>query len=170
MNYLIAIGFISVFLLIAMACVIYSMRQLITGWRSLKWSSVPGVFVDGRIEKTEHRSKNGNKTFYEVCVAYKYKVAGQTFRGNVITPGYAGTTDLEEETRLLEWLQSTPSFQVFHDPLHPEKSVLVPGIDRGMFTYMLVGVILLLAAIGIGTSNYLLNFGESDLLQSIVTR
>ncbi|PQO36600.1 DUF3592 domain-containing protein [Blastopirellula marina] len=139
-----------------------------SAWRTSFWERVPGQITSATIEEKVHKNSKSRSKVYEVKTTYQYDVYGRPYQGEKIAPSYIATTDQLDHQNLLDWLNSAGSLSVFYNPNHPEQSVLLPGIDRGMFSTISVGLIWLAVTGGITGMFYLIHGGDPALIQSIV--
>jgi Protein of unknown function (DUF3592) len=82
---------------------------------SLKWNSVTGQVI----EFSSHLARNGNRFS---MIRYKYEFAGKFYEGNRFNFG------LNVDAEHLPAFQAGDAATVFINPLHPNESVLLPGI------------------------------------------
>lgn len=152
----------------ALAVLLRGFWEVYQAWQTTHWKTVPGQLTTAEIEKTEHKSSKNRRQVYQVKAQYQYDVYGKTHVGETIATSYIPSSELEEHQELLDWLNHAGSVQVFYDPLRPQQSVLVPGIDRGSFSMVSIGV-LCLAITGGLTGMYCLIYGnDPSLVQNIV--
>lgn len=147
--------------------VLRGLWDVYSAWRTSFWERVPGQILNATIEETIHKNSKSRNKVYEVKTTYQYDVYGRPYQGEKIAPSYIATSDQQDHQNLLDWLNSTGTLSVFYNPNHPEQSVLLPGVDRGMFSTASVGLIWLAVTGGITGMFYLIHGGDPALIQSI---
>lgn len=106
----------------------WSSRNLWLALRSHHWNLVDCDIIESRVE--ERSTSRGR--WYVPIISYEYKFEGLHFEGNKIR--YGGTWGTESEANAYcEKYPEGSTVKVSVDPIHPERSVLVPG---GTFIYL----------------------------------
>ncbi len=147
--------------------VLRGLWDVYSAWITTHWEKVPGQLTSVTIDETVRKSNKTRRKVYEVKATYQYDVCGRPYQGEKIAPSYIATSDQQDHQDLLDWLNSARSLSVFYNPQHPEQSVLLPGVDRGMFSTIAVGLIWLAVTVGITGMFYLIHGGDPALIQSI---
>lgn len=155
--------------LIGVLIVLRGLWEVYYGWRTSHWEKVPGQITSAVLEETVRKNNKNSRKLYEVKANYHYDVCGRPYQGETIAPSYVATSNQQEHRDLLDWLNSASSLQVFYNSQNPEQSVLLPGIDRGMFATAMVGIIWLSVTGGITGMFYLIHGGDPALIQSIAS-
>jgi len=107
---------------------IWSSRNLWLAVRSHHWNLVDCDIMESRVEIRKDRYGRS----YIPIISYEYKFEGLHFEGNKIR--YGGTWGTKSEANAYcEKYPEGSSVKVSVDPIHPERSVLVPG---GTFIYL----------------------------------
>ncbi|MBA2113520.1 DUF3592 domain-containing protein [Bremerella alba] len=153
--------------LIGLLIVGYGLRDLINAWRTTAWEKTSGRLTEATIEETVQKSSKAKRRVFEVKATYDYDVGGRPFQGNNITQSYIATSERDEHESLLDALRCIPSLNVYYDPLRPEKSTLIPGIDGGAFSRLAMGTMWLAATVGISGMILLIQGGDPELIRSI---
>ena len=152
----------------ALAVLLRGFWEVYRAWQTSQWETTPGQIARAEIEETVRKSSKQRRRVYQVKAQYQYDVCGKAYTGETITKSYCESSEREEHQHLLDWLNKAGSVQVFYDPLRPEQSVLVPGIDRGSFSTVAIGVMCLAITAGL-TGMYCLVYGDDpSLIQNIV--
>ncbi|MHC2068868.1 DUF3592 domain-containing protein [Bremerella sp. T1] len=155
------------FNLIGLVIVGFGLRDLYVGWRSRSWEKTSGRLTDAIVEESVQKSSKSRRTVYEVIATYEYDAGGRPQQGNTIAFSYGPTSEREEHRLLQESLKQMPHLTVFYDPLRPEKSTLLPGIDSGMFTLVALGAMWLSVTVGITVMFFLIQGGDPELVRGI---
>ena len=155
------------FNLIGLVIVGYGLRDIYRAWRTTTWEKTPGRLVEASIDETIRKSSKSSRRAFEVKTTYEYDVCGRPFQGTNIALSYSSTNEREDHEKLLDTLQAIPSLNVFYDPLRPEKSTLVPGIDGGTFALLALGIMWMAVTVGITGMMLLIQGGDPQLIQSI---
>ena len=156
--------------LVGLAVMGFGLRDVYRGWKTTSFERAPGKLIDAEVKTTVRRNSKSSRTVHQVELTYAYHAGGRPCEGTVVASSYSPTPNRHDHERLLQWLQSTPQFNVFYDPLNPEKCVLVPGVDRGMFSLIALSGLLLSITLGITAIFYLISAGDPVLVQNLVTR
>ncbi|GAA4430864.1 DUF3592 domain-containing protein [Bremerella cremea] len=146
----------------------YGLRDLYRGWQSTRYERAPGKLIQSEVKETVHKNRRSSRTVHQVELKYEYMAGGRPYEGTVIAPSYCPTQDRQDHEDLLEWLKSTPQFTVFYDPVVPERSVLIPGVDLGMLSQIAIGVLLLSITLGIAIGYFLIAAGDPGLVHDLV--
>jgi hypothetical protein len=119
---------------------IWSSRNLLLALRSHHWNLVDCDIIDSRVEIRRARIKA-----YVPIISYQYTFDGLHHAGNKIR--YGGTWETESGSRDYCEKYSVGSIvKVSVDPIHAERSVLVPGAS--LLSYLCVIGSIVSAAIG----------------------
>lgn len=155
------------FNLIGLVMVGFGLRDIYRAWRTTFWEKTSGSLVDATVEETIRKGSKSSRRVYEIKATYAYDVGGRPYQGDNISHSYYATSDSSEHETLLQTLQSIPRLNVFYDPLKPEHSTLIPGIDQGTFTLLALGAMWLAVTLGITGMILLIQGGDPELIQSI---
>ncbi len=153
----------SILILLCVFCLILALLCIWTGislWQdghaSVNWPSTNGKIVISKVDVTNKRNRKGggSKTSYYVEVEYEYVVKRVTYRGSRISfgasPGGWGDEGQAEADKMLSTrYRIMKNVRVSYDPDDPSNSVLKPGpgIEHG--PSLTLGLLLLLAAMGL---------------------
>lgn len=143
------------------------MWDVYSAWCTSYWERAPGQIVSATIEETIQKNSKSRRKVYQVKTTYEYDVYGRPYQGEKIAPSYIATSDQPDHQNLLDWMNSADTLNVYYNPNYPEQSVLLPGVDRGMFSTASVGLIWLAVTGGITGMYYLIHGGDPAFIQSI---
>lgn len=110
---------------------IWSSRNLWLAIRSRRWNLFDCHIIDSRIE-----IRRGRIRYYVPIISYEYTFDGLHYEGNKIR--YAGTWETESGSRdYCDKYSLGRIVKVSVDPIHPERSVLVPGASLLSYLYVI---------------------------------
>ncbi len=132
---------------------INGLREVIPAWRSRAW-----IRVTGRIVAAQPMSSvasvawgKGTALVWDPGVIYEYVVDGATYRSQRVSfRGHWPTA--EGALRVARRFQTRKKVTVWHDPVHHDQSVLVPG--PGLANFVQVGAGLLIFAAGFALNSH----------------
>ena len=102
----------------------WSLRNLWLAIRSRLWNLYDCDIIDSRVEKR----RGWRITSYVPIISYEYIFDGVRYEGNKIR--YGGTFDSESRSRNYCEIYSVGRIvKVSVDPIHPKRSVSVPGVS-----------------------------------------
>ena len=104
---------------------------------SKSWEPSAGEIIDTRVETS--RDSEGD-THYEIKLLYSYSFNNETYQGDKIFFGYGSTSNMLDNQELVEYFPAGKEVPVYINPVHPDESVLIPGIQRFTLTRAWAGV------------------------------
>ena len=106
-------------------------------------SSWPSVI--GSITKSQVVKKAGSRYFPDI--AYSYQINGRAFTGTRIRASHGEFDRREAADQVIDGLGVGQEVSVYHDPIHPEQSVLQPGADFREYVLLCVPIGMLVAGL-----------------------
>ena len=164
----------SVVFLFVLATAVLSLGVVI-GARAMRAAAVARQATNwptaaARIEHTAIRERIGSKgrRYYQVVVAYTYKVAGTDYRGSVISPMYGNSGPRQNAENLETELRSGSTVQISYDPAIPNHSMIVPGFLKEGADGLVACGFILLAGLYLGAMATIGMFSRGELISKIV--
>jgi hypothetical protein len=113
----------AIFLLVAVAVEIYLINQFLKTREAVNWPQ-----TNGKILRSELKSKGALQTNYEARIEYEYRVGNKAYQsGQVRARGNNGKQ--HEVGPLVEMLPVGKEVPVFYNPANPADALLVVGVD-----------------------------------------
>src|SRR5687768_4358414 len=116
----------------------YSLRKWREGRRSAAWPSTSGVVTSSVAKQGRWNSRSGNWTVSST-VRYEYEVGGERFVSERVCFG-AMFSDADQYARVAKYPKGQ-RVSVSYDPADPRSAVLEPGVQRGVFQGMAIGLV-----------------------------
>src|SRR5580698_1080647 len=103
--------FISLFYVVGISMLGYSLWSAYQSVRAANWPA-----VDGSLTKVELVETHNDGTTWKVEPEYSYSVAGQLYKGSRLAYGYAGSNTRETHAEIYEKLKAATAITVRYDP------------------------------------------------------
>jgi hypothetical protein len=106
----------------------------LTGWRharaSESWPTVAGDIVKSQVRRpTSYRHRSN----WDWAVHYRYTVDGRTYTGT--RTHFGDEVSIGVARNIVARYPSPSRTRVHVDPMHPDRSVLIPGMNRQVFAF-----------------------------------
>ena len=136
-------------------------------YSTTSWPQTQGTIIESNVSVDDHRGGENSKVHYSAIIKYKYIISGKTYVGNRLYTFRFATPNKESVLATCKQYKVGSDVTVYFDPRYPEKSVLIPGTPKGVWTLIYVGTISIL--IGAGGTFFVVRFACPRLLNDAET-
>ncbi|MBK9372319.1 MAG: DUF3592 domain-containing protein [Holophagales bacterium] len=127
-----------------------SVVLLVLGKSSAKWPRADGVVLSSRVVRRRSRTP-----YVSARVSYEYRVLDRVHRGSRIAFGYQGMSDSGDSAESIVQRFSTGTrLSVAYLPGWPSQSVLIPGIRKRVFLWLVFSLLLGLVCLSLYASGH----------------
>lgn len=121
-------------------------RAFVFGRASMRWPRVEGTVVDLYFDESD--MEGDDDATFSAHLTFVYTVRGRRYRATRFT--YRPTRGLGQRHAyaMLQGLRQGQKVDVHHDPQHPERAVVLPGIDGNNVLWLWFWALALCASLG----------------------
>lgn len=161
---LLAALFLSFFLLIGLAILVYAARSCQQAKAAGAWPTARGEITERRLEVDD----DVDGATYKTHVKYAYAVNGVRYVGDRIAFGYAGSSREDYHRGIHSTLLEKTALAVRYDPNDPSRSVLSHGVNNSIVFLMIFGAVWTLFTLGLGALFVISESGSDALVSNII--
>jgi hypothetical protein len=123
-----------IFLVVGMGLIILWAWQTYIANQSLHWKQISGVITNSRA--TKHTSSNS--WYYVPEITYDYSVNNRNYHGNNIYSSSVSSDSQNEAEDVANHYPKGSTVVVYYDPMHHDRAVLRPGLQKSSKDYTLL--------------------------------
>lgn len=122
--------------------------SIYVGISAKSWPSVTGKVLASEVQVRVNPHSSSKSEFFHPIIAYEYSIAGRTYRSRRLGAFLAFGSDRRFTENITARFSVNSQPRVYHHPLFPGISVLMPGIQQPMIhlVLFLTGVLVLVAS------------------------
>ncbi len=121
-------------------------RAFVLGRASLRWPHVQGTVVDLYFDESD--LEGDDDVTFSAHLTFAYAVRGRPYRTTRFTYRQTRGLDQRGAYAMLRGLRRGQTVDVYHDPRHPERAVVLPGIDGNNVLRLWFWALALCASLG----------------------
>ena len=138
-------GFLGVFLAVGLGLIFSGVSNMMTAKSSESWPSVQGVVLKSKVSV----DNSGDGTTYGADVIYRYKVSGESYKGDKVTISEVSTSSRNRARKIVKRYRKGKKVTVYYDPGEPKTSVLERGLSGSSWFMPGLGSLFFLVPLGI---------------------
>jgi hypothetical protein len=155
--------FISVFYIVGIFILTYSLRSTWQSTQAAKWPTTPAILTESKI--VQHQDDDGSS--YEVKVQYSYTVDGVVYEGSRVAFGYSASSGFKAHEEIHQKLKGAKAISVRYNPNDPSISCLSFGFHRSIQIGLAFAITWMLFIIGFTLLFWLFSRRDSVLIDNL---
>jgi len=138
-------GFLGLFVAVGLGLIISGVSDIMTAKSSESWPSVQGVVLKSKVSV----DNSGDGTTYGADVIYRYKVSGESYKGDKVTISEVSTSSGNRARKIVKRYRKGKKVTVYYDSDEPKTSVLERGLSGSSWFMPGLGSLFFLVPLGI---------------------